>query len=136
MSQLIDNVQLYTATQICNCEDEFLDLNRTELAMIALCQHSHWVSMIHGGVHKKLRSHSYAFAAAPGPAATLLPRNIADLECFNVSIVGALTDSQKAATATKYAVRGAKLRAVLHFLHEHNSLYRNINIRVPNEKTN
>lgn len=41
---------------------EFHDLTRTELSMTALAQSSHCISAIHGGSHKKLKSHSYAFA--------------------------------------------------------------------------
>ena len=97
---------------------EFDDVTRTELAMTSLAQSSMFLSTVQGGRHKCLRSHSYSMKAVPGPPATLLPRNVVESAAIQVTIVGALTPDQYAATAAKYTCRTAVYAELAHFLHK------------------
>lgn len=102
--------------------EEFHDLSYTELAMTALAQNSVWLSVVKGGPHRNIRSHSYAFAAVPAAPASLLPVNITELGSFKVTIVSALTQQQFVAAARKYTVR-------LNFYRSNIPFYAHVQIR-------
>ncbi|KUF81853.1 Neutral zinc metallopeptidase [Phytophthora nicotianae] len=104
--------------------ETLLDSTFTENAMLNLAQPMHFISVVRGGKHASLRSHAYFFRANPAPPAQILPRDVVSEGVIGVTIVGAMTSAQKAATLKKYDVRLSRLRQQLRWYKEHNHLYK------------
>lgn len=108
---------------------EFENSTFTENAMLNLAQPMHFISVVRGGKHASLRSHAYFFRAEPAPPAQILPVDIVSEGIIGVTIVGAMTPMQKAATHKKYDVRVSRLKAQLLWYKNNNRLYSHIDER-------
>ncbi|ETO78841.1 hypothetical protein F444_06323, partial [Phytophthora nicotianae P1976] len=102
--------------------------------MLNLSEPMDFISVVRGGVHASLRSHAYFFRADPAPPAKLLPRDLASEAVVGVTMIGALTPTQKAATMRKYDVRVPRLREQLDWYRKNNHLYEQI-YEIPNWET-
>ncbi|KAF1784187.1 hypothetical protein GQ600_1573 [Phytophthora cactorum] len=69
--------------------------------------------VVRGWRHALLRSHAYFFRADPAPPAQILPRNVVSDGVIGVTMVGATTPAQKAASLKAYEVRIQRLREQL-----------------------
>ncbi|ETP12964.1 hypothetical protein F441_11766 [Phytophthora nicotianae CJ01A1] len=106
----------------------FHDTTVTENSMLNLAQPTQFVSVVRGGRHSTIRAHSYYFRANPAPPARLLPEKVASKGIIGVSMVGAMTERQKAETAKRYAVRVTRLRDQYGWYRANNKLYRNVEL--------
>ncbi|KAF4128939.1 Helitron helicase-like domain at N-terminus [Phytophthora infestans] len=112
----------------------FSDSTFTENAMLNLSQPMHFISVVRGGKHSSIRSHAYFFRADPAPPAETLPRDVFSEGVVGVTMVGATTTDQKAATLKKYDVR-ARLREQLDWYKANNHLYKSVEVKPEWETT-
>ncbi|KAG6951413.1 hypothetical protein JG688_00013744 [Phytophthora aleatoria] len=97
----------------------FEDSTFIENTMLNLSQPMHFISVVRGGKDASLRSHAYFFRAD-------LPRKVISERVIGVTIVGAMTPAQKAATLKAYDIRVPRLRQQSEWYHDNNNLYANI----------
>ncbi|OWZ07500.1 hypothetical protein PHMEG_00020100 [Phytophthora megakarya] len=105
---------------------EFQDSTFIENSMLNMAQPMYFILIVRGGKYASLRPHSYFFRADPAPPAQMLPRNVVSEGIIGVTIVGATTTHQKAATLKAYDVRVSRLREQLKWYRENNHLYTNV----------
>jgi hypothetical protein len=109
---------------------QFKDSTLTESAMLNLGQSTHCMSVVRGGQHKTIRSHSYVFRATPSPPSTMIPRDVVAQGVVSVRMVGSMTSRQKAAVMKKYTVRTMRLKTQGEWYTRHNRLFSTMGVRL------
>lgn len=102
----------------------FNDTSMTEHVMVNLSQPTKFLTVIRGGKHSALRSHSYFFRADPATPAQLLPRDVIGTGLIAVRMVGSMTPEQKVATSTKYQIRVSCFKHLLAWYSKRNHFYK------------
>jgi hypothetical protein len=112
--------------------EQFKDVTVIEHAMLNLGHLSCYISSYRGGESNRcIRSHCYVTQCLPGPAITVLPRNIIEEGVFKVSIVGALTSFQQASIRKRYETNGPRIQSLFEFYRKNNSYYTGFSLQLP-----